>query len=228
MALELRQLTPNDLGHLMLLDHKLFPPIFHMAEGLLESQLIAADLRGRNHSVGAFDQGRLVGYIILIRRQSELNPEDWVFSFVTMAIERAHRREAVVPMLSWAMREACLSGEIIEGTLRETTSYRMVLRCYKLINQYGFRIIAATPRTPVGAERMILLRFEHILARDHVLRPVYRALTRINCARCTAVALPRRILRRACEFLSYEATPRWLRRVTFMEVPAEGADSVSA
>lgn len=221
MTVALRRLTPADLEQLLPLDQKLFPPIFHMAEGLLASQLIAAELKGRNHSVGAFDSGKLVGYMIIICRPSELDPREWVCSMVTMAVERAYRREAVEPMIAWAMRMGLLSGYLIEGNLRETTSYRMILRTRKMIGRFGYRIVAVTPRAPVGKERMILLRFEHTFSRDPVLRPWYFAATRLYSAGYAAFAIPRRVLRRVCDLVPYQRVPRWLRRLTFMELDLE-------
>lgn len=223
MSVVLRRLTPSDLGQLIPLNRELFSADFHMGDDVLGGYLIGAALKGRNHSFGAFDNGRMVGFMTITRRSSELDPEEWVISWDITAIKRKYRRSLVVPFIKYALRESLLSGETIEFTMRATTSYLTVIRNAALYLRYGYRIVLMTPREPIGNEKMTLVRFEHIFSRDRALRPWYRALTRLYCAGHVALALPRRALRRLCERAPYERVPGWLRRLTFMEVAVEQA-----
>jgi hypothetical protein len=175
-------------------------------------------LKGRNHSVGAFDNGRLVGFMTITRRASELYPQDWVMSWDIVAIERKYRREVVVPITLFALRETLLSGEAIECIMRKTTSFRSLLRIHMVFLRYGYRIVLLTPHEVIGEENLVLARLEHIFARDRVLRPFYRALARLYCAAYVGRALPRRVLRRVVELAPYERVPGWLRRLTFLEL----------
>jgi hypothetical protein len=223
MSVVLRRLTPSDLAQLIPLNRELFSADFHMADDVLAGYLIAAVLKGRNHSVGAFDNGRMVGFMTITRRSSELDPEEWVISWDITAIKRKYRRSLVIPIMKYALRESLLSGETIEFTMRATTSYLTVIRNSALYLRYGYRIVLMAPREPIGKEKMTLVRFEHIFSRDRVLRPWYRAVTRLYCAGYVALALPRRALRRLCERVRYERVPASLRRLTFMELAIEQA-----
>lgn len=218
MSVVLRRLNPADLSQLIPLNRALFPMDFHVANNIFSADFIASVLKGRNHSVGAFDNGRLVGFMTITRRPSELYPQDWVMSWDIVAVERKYRRDLVIPITVYALRETLLSGEAIECIMRKTTSFRSLLRIHNVFLRYGYRIVLITPHEVIGEENLVLARFEHIFARDRVLRPLYRGLTRLYCAAHVVSALPRRVLRRVIERLPYERVPGWLRRLTFMEV----------
>lgn len=225
MSVVLRRLTPADIPQIIPLYRALFPEDFHVADNFFAGDFIAAVLKGRNHSVGAFDDGRLVGFMTLTRRLSELYPEDWVMSWDVAAVQRKYRRELVVPITIYALRESLLGGDPIEFIMRTTTSFRSVLRMHTVFLRYGYRIVLLTPHEVIGEENLVLARLEHIFARDHVLRPWYRALTRPYCAAMVVRALPQRVLRRLADRLPYARVPGWLRRMTFMELGSNSSVS---
>jgi hypothetical protein len=57
-------------------------------------------------------------------------------SVISMAVRFRYRRTAVKPLLEWMLREACVTGQDVEGKMREATAFRMIQRNWKLFRRY--------------------------------------------------------------------------------------------
>jgi hypothetical protein len=213
---QLRRLTPDDLEELILLERKIYPEGFHIHTYSLENQLKAASLKGRNYSVGAFNNAELVGYMVVLYFHSELDPSRELLRVTTMAVQRTFRRSVVIQLLTWMMREAAFKGGVVEAGFRETTSYRMILRNNELIKRFGFRVTTIAPGVVVANEQLIFIRFEHVFFRDPILRPFYTIFTKVCRFYDMVAALPRRILRRICTTFGGYNFPLWLRQFALL------------
>jgi hypothetical protein len=164
-----------------------------------------------------FDKDELVGYTLMVRHPSDFHPGQEVPYVISMAVRFRYRRSAVKPLLEGMMREAFVTGQRIEGKMREATAFRMIQRKSKVIHEHGFRVTGLREIDRAESDRMLLVRFEHIFTRDRLVWGAYQAITGIERARRVLRALPRRILRKICHMLPESLVAPGLRRLSYLE-----------
>jgi hypothetical protein len=208
---------PADVPALVRLEHETFPAAFHLGAAAYHYFLSTAEIKGQNYSVGVFDKDDLVGYTLMVQHPSDFHPGQEVPYVISMAVRFRYRRSAVQPLIEWMMREAFVTGQRIEGKMREATAFRMIQRKSKQIHEYGFRITGLKEIGRAEKDRMILVRFEHVFTRDRLVWGAYQAIALIERTRRMLRALPRRILRKICHMLPEGLVSPELRRLSYLE-----------
>jgi hypothetical protein len=228
MSLSFRRLTPDHVTQMVDLEQATFPPHFHMGAPTFHYFLSLAEIKGKNYSVAIFDQDLLVGYGLMVNHPSDFFPGQEVAYMINMAVRLRYRRKAVAPMLDWLIREAYQTGASVEGKMREATAFRMILRNWKLVGSYGYRITHLAEIDPVGTDRMINVRFDHLYSRSRLLWAGYQSITQVERTRRVLRAVPRRALRKICRRMPETALSAELRRLTYLDPPAMPAQQDSA
>jgi hypothetical protein len=216
-SLTFRRLLPAHVPALVRLEQETFPATLRLGAARYYYFLSTSEIKGQNYSIGVFDKDELVGYSLMVQHPSEFHPGKEAPYMISMAV-RFHYRRAVVPMLMARMvREAFLVGYHAEGKMREATAFRMIQRKCKDIHRQGVRITGMKEIERVGNDRLILVRFEHVFARDPLVWRTYRAITGIERTRRVLRALPRRVLRKICRMLPAALVSSRLRRWSYLE-----------
>jgi hypothetical protein len=217
MTIELRRLTPSDLEQVIALEYKLFPREFCYNVAKTQEILTIPHIKGKNHSVGAFDREQLVGYILMFEARSEIYSDRAVTLVWELATAMHYRPVLSRPFMEWIIREAHRCGLIVETRLRERTALRMVRREYAMIQASRYRITHMMYAEPIGGERMIVLRFEPVIP------PSSRRLVCIDalgiCAERllrTLEVLPLRFARHVCYSLPARYVPLPLLQMTYL------------
>lgn len=219
MTLIFQRLTPKHVDQLVEMEQDTFPPLFHLGAAKFYYFLSTSEVKGRNYSVGVFDKGKLVGYILMVNHPSDFFPGEEVAYVISIAVRFRYRRTAVKPLIEWMVREALLTGNSVEGKMRESTAFRMILRNAMMIRGEGFRISQIREIDRVGKDRMINVRFDHVFTRDWLLLRVYQSLTGVERTRRMLRALPRRALRRVCRSLPSNLVPEQFLRMSYLVNP---------
>ena len=220
MSLSYRRLTPDHVAQLVDLEQATFPPIFHVGAPTFHYFLALAEIKGKNYSVAILDQDRLVGYGLMVNHPSDFYPGKEVAYVIGMAVRLRYRREAVVPLVDWLLREAYQTGAAVEGKMREATAFRMILRNWQLVRSYGYRITRLNELDRVGTDRMLGVRFDQMYSRSPVLWAGYQSFTQIERTRRVVRALPRRALRKICRRMPATTLSPQLRRLSYLDQPA--------
>jgi hypothetical protein len=228
MSLSYCRLTPNHVEQLVDVERATFPRIFHLGAPTFQYFLSLAEIKGQNYSVAILDNDLLVGYGLMVNHPSDFYPGQEAAYIISMAVRLRYRREAVVPLISWLMREAFQTGASMEGKMREATAFRMILRNWQVIRHYGYRVTHMAELDHVGSDRMVNVRFEHMFKRDQLLWAGYQSITQAERTRRVLRAAPRRALRKVCRRMPETALSPLLRRLTYLNQPQMPAQPESA
>jgi hypothetical protein len=219
MSLSFCRLTPDHVAQLVDLEQATFPPIFHVGAPTFHYFLSLAEIKGKNYSVAILDKDLLVGYGLMVNHPSDFFPGKEVAYVISMAVRRRYRREAVVPLIDWLLREAYQTGSVIEGKMREATAFRMIQRNWQLVRSYGYRITRLTEIDRVGTDRMLGVRFDQMYSRSPVLWGAYQSITQVERTRRILRAAPRRALRKICQRMPETALSPRLRQLSYLNQP---------
>lgn len=196
----------------------MFPALHCYGSTKHREMMSVPQIKGRNFSAGAFDRGTLVGYVLMYCRASMFLPDQQVIYVQQLAVLPRYRRYVSRMLIDCVIRAAVMYGYAVEARCREHTAYTMLKRSDTYIARYGGRRRLAVVERISGGERIFAVRYEAVRSLGAGFTGLaYKSYTRFNRCCRMFLALPLRMLRRACLLVPRQHVPRQLRRLTYLE-----------